>query len=417
MPLKIISVVQSRSGLIKVAAIREAIQTLNQLSDVGLVSHALVHIKEPISSDGCDIYFNDIDLPKPDVFLGVSSPAGPNTTTIQERFSEVLFKESPAVVMITGDSDSALDCALVTKRIGYERSRRGKGCIPALGVLQPGGSNVAQTASRQVNSVVLGLLADYLFTSEENATLSLLHKGVGRETMHFVGSFRIDTLLRHRTRAMQSTILSDLQLISGSRVRPFVLLALQHLSGAEGVSKLRRFRQALFEIARQMPMVLPASPAVLRCIHEASLEDYFVDHFVNGPEAWDARVRIRLIPQLGYLDFVKLMATAKIALTDSAGIQEQTAVLGVPSIVLTDVAAVLGTFDGTAKARRATDSERTLKAFYASTSSGADGGPLCSLPPPWDGRAAQRAIEILLKDFALGRVGAKPFGAMPLLAG
>jgi UDP-N-acetylglucosamine 2-epimerase (non-hydrolysing) len=410
MGLKIISVVETRAGLFKAAAICEAIQESNRLANYMLIEHILVHMGQTYSSRGCDLYFNDIDLPKPDLFLGVFTGASPleKTQRISERFSDVLSQEHPEVVIVTGDSDPVLDCALITKKIGY-RSTAGKGSVPALALVQAGPRNFARTASQEVNRVAVGLLADYLFISEEKASLNLLHEGVAREKLHLVGSVNIDTLLRHRARAMHSSIVSDLQLTSGSDIKPFVLLTLHHLSGAEGVAKLHRLRGALSEIAHQMPMVFPASPAALRCIHEANLDDYFVDHFLDEPEPWDARVRIRLIPRLGYLDFVKLMAAANIVLTDSEGVQEKTRVLGVPCIILADGSSRWATPAGMANRLVGTESKRILDAFYSEPEERASG----SMPRFSDGRAAQRVIEILLNDFAPGEQVAQSLEAVP----
>lgn len=400
MALKIISVVETREGLFKAAAICQAIEALNRLARHSPIKHILVHVGQANLSRRCEVYFNDIDLPKPDVFLGVSAATGPleKTATISERFSDVLLQERPQVVMVTGDSDSALDCALITKRIGYRGTYPGKSFVPALALVQTGLRTRERTASREVNRVLVGLLADYLFTSEENANLNLLHEGVGRSKMHLVGSLDIDTLLRQRERAMGSSILSDLQLSSGSDIKPFVLLTLQYLSGGEGVAKLYHLQEALSEIARHMPMIFPATPAALRCIYQANLDDYFVDYFLDGPEPWDTRVRIRLIPPLGYLDFLKLMETAKIVLTDSGAIEEQTKVLGVPCITLADGGSRPATFEKPANLLVGADSKHILDAFY----NAADGRSPCFVPQGADGRAAQRIIEILLDDFAPG---------------
>jgi UDP-N-acetylglucosamine 2-epimerase (non-hydrolysing) len=213
--------------------------------------------------------------------------------------------------------------------------------------------------------------------------------------MYFVGSVNIDTLLRYRARALGSSILADLQLNFGSEVRPFVLLTLQHLSGQEGAAKLRRLQKALSAIAQHVPTILPATASALRCIQDANLEDYFVDHFRDGPEPWDARVRIRLIPPLGYLDFVKLMGTARIVITDSTGVQEETRVLGVPCISVPDSGTVPEALEGLVKALRRSQSEAILAARYGAAKQSDPAG----VPTGWDGRAAQRLIQILLDDF------------------
>jgi UDP-N-acetylglucosamine 2-epimerase (non-hydrolysing) len=402
--MKIISVVETRTELFKAAAICEAIQAFKRLGQVAPVEHTLVHLGQANSSGGCDLYFNDIDLPKPDFFLGVPAAASllEKTGVISERFSHLLLQERPQAVMLIADSDLAVECALATKRMGYRGTRPGKAFVPALAVIKAGVRNFERSGSREVNRVIVSLLADYLFISEENAALNLCREGIARDRMHFVGSVNIDILRRHHGRAMGSSVLNDLNLTSGLETKPFVLLTLQHLSGAAGVAKLSRLQPALSKIAQHIPVVLPATPATLQCIHEADLDDYFVDHPLDGPEPWDARVRIRLIPQVGYLDFVKLMIAAKIALTDCPDIQEEISVLGVPFISLADGESGPAFLDVMTKALVASDLKQFLGIFYSLSRRGAS----CSLPRGNDGRAAQRIIQILWSDFGAGKLGA-----------
>ena len=397
MGFKIISVVESRLGLFKIAAVCEAIQELNHLAQHLPIKHILVHTGDAYHHRDCDLYFNDIDLPRPDFFLGATSGASSleKTAIISERFSDVLLQERPDVVMVIGHIDSALDSALVTKRIGYFGGRRGESFVPALAHLEAGLKSPNPASPLDVNRVVVDLLADYLFTSDEHANRNLLHDGIAREKMHFVGNVNVDMLLRHRARAMDSTILNDLQLINGSDVKPFVLFTVQDFSGAEGVVKLMHLQRALSEIAQQMPLVFPANPAALQCIHDANLEDYFVDHCVEGPEPWDARVRIRLIPPLGYIDFVRLMAAAQVVLTDSGCLQDESRVLGVPCITLADCNFRPVTLDGKEKLLGEPNSKRLLDSYYDRI-----GGAYPKQVPGCDGRAAHRIVEILLKDFA-----------------
>ena len=398
MALNIMSVVETREGLFKTAAICEAIEAFNRQACHSVIEHILVHVGQANLSRRCGVYFNDIELPKPDLFLGVSAAASPleKTATISERFADLLLQERPQVVMVTDDSDSALDCALITKSIGYRGTSREKAFVPALALLQAGHQALERTASRVVNRVVVGLLADYLFTSEESASVNFFHEDVAWKKIHRVGSLDIDTLVSQRARAMCSSILTDLQLTSGSDIKPFVLLTLQNLSGDRGVAKLYRLQGTFSEIARHMPMVFPATPAALRCISQASLDDYFVDHFLDGPEPWDARVRIRLIPPLGYLDFIKLMGSARVVLTDCRAIEEQATVLGVPCIALADGGPGWVTFEEPANVVVGSDSKHIPSTFYSAADKGLSP---CGSARGSDGRAAQRIIAILLEDF------------------
>jgi UDP-N-acetylglucosamine 2-epimerase (non-hydrolysing) len=397
--------------LIKATAIREAIAQFNRVSSHGTIEHILVHTGQAHDAGGVEQYFNDLELPKPDRFLDVGCPSPfEKTARIMERFAVMLLQERPAVVIVTGDGDSVLDCALVTKRIGSFGGGAGQRFVPALAHVEAGLRTFDRSAPQEVNTIVADLLSDYLFTTEESANRNLLQEGVPQSKIHFVGSVAIDTLLRQRPWRMDSSILNDLQLSDGSGTRPFALLTLQHLSDADDKVKLSQMLRAFSEIAQQMRVVFPARPAALKAIKVADMADYFVDHFLDGPESWDARVRIRLIPPLGYLDFVRLMSAAKVVLTDSSGVQEETRMLGVPCITMADHTSRRVTLEDGANVLAGTDPERIIGAFFKAVQ-----GNL-SLPEPprgWDGRAAHRIVSILWNDFAPAETRDNPPTIMP----
>jgi UDP-N-acetylglucosamine 2-epimerase (non-hydrolysing) len=294
----------------------------------------------------------------------------------------------------------ALDCALVAKRVRLHCEGEAQSLVPALAHIEAGQRSFDRTSPKEINCAIVDLLSDYLFTTEDSANRNLLQEGVSRDKIHFVGSVAIDTLLRHRARVADSSILSDLQLSNGSSTRPFALLSLQHLSDTAGKGKLLQLQRAFSQIAQHMPVIFPASPAVMKSIHEADLGDYFIDHFLDGPEPWDARVRIRLIPSLGYFDFVRLMTAAKVVLADSRGVREESGVLGVPCITLSDHNSRPVTLEGGAIVVAEIDPERIVDEFVSAIQK------TFSRPVPpwgWDGRAAERIVDILWNDLASGQ--------------
>ncbi len=397
MALKILSVVGSRPGLIKIYAFCEAIQRFNRTASHPKIQHLLIHTGQAHETGAFSRYFNDLDLPKPDIFLGVSSLTSPlqKSTAIMERFANIILQERPAVVLVAGDLDSALDCALVTKRIGYFGDSR-HALYPALAHVEAGFRSIDHETPREVNRIVVDLLSDYLFTSEESSNHNLLKESVPSERIHFVGSVIIDTLLRHRSQTRKSSILNDLQLVNGSRVKPFALVALPHMFGSGYTNRLPELQQVLSEIARQMPVIFPANPSTLKYVRDGEMAEYFIDYFLDGPEPWDARVRVRIIPPLGYLDFVRLMNAATVVLTDSTGVQEETRVLGVPCITLADHASRPVTLIDGANVLVGTDPRRILDAFFQLTQRRF---VRPEIPKKWDGRAAERIVKTLWKDF------------------
>jgi UDP-N-acetylglucosamine 2-epimerase (non-hydrolysing) len=154
--------------------------------------------------------------------------------------------------------------------------------------------------------------------------------------------------------------------------------------------------EAFLEISQRMPVIFPAHPRTLKRIQDEDLGDYFVDHFVQGPEPWDSRVRIRLVPPLGYLDFLRLMSEAKIVLTDSGGVQEETTILGVPCITLRDRTERPVTIEQGTNVLVGSNPERIITEFNRLHRSGQKSNPS---PRYWDGYAAKRIIKVLVDDF------------------
>jgi UDP-N-acetylglucosamine 2-epimerase (non-hydrolysing) len=154
--------------------------------------------------------------------------------------------------------------------------------------------------------------------------------------------------------------------------------------------------EAFLEISQRMPVIFPAHPRTLKRIQDEDLGDYFVDHFVQGPEPWDSRVRIRLVSPLGYLDFLHLMSEAKVVLTDSGGVQEETTILGVPCITLRDRTERPVTLEYGTNVLVGSNPKRILREFNGVFRRGEKLNPS---PRYWDGNAAKRIIKVLVDDF------------------
>src|SRR5215813_2459539 len=335
MALKILSVVGARPNFMKVAAIHDAIKEFNQLSSRQEIQLVLVHTGQHYDANMSDFFFNDLELPKPDLFLGVGSAShSEQTAKIMERFEGVLLNEKPRIVIVVGDVNSTLACALVTKKTWCSTGGGGESYIPSLAHVEAGLRSFDRTMPEEINRIVTDSVSDYLFTTEESANQNLLHEGIAAEHIFFVGNVMIDTLLRYRSKAQESTILQDLQLADEQGVKPYAILTLHRPTNVDDKQVFSAMLDAFLDISKRMPVIFPAHPRTLKRIQDENLGDYFVDHFVQDPEPWDSRVRIRLVPPLGYLDFLHLMSNAKVMLTDSGGIQEETTILGVPCITL-----------------------------------------------------------------------------------
>jgi UDP-N-acetylglucosamine 2-epimerase (non-hydrolysing) len=411
MSIKILSVVGARPNFMKIAAVCEAIREYNASSKPLLIDHVLVHTGQHYDTNMSDMFFNDLELPTPNLFLGVGSGSHSiQTAKIMEGFEKVLLAEKPDIVIVVGDVNSTVACALVTKKTCWI-TQTDRDFIPKLVHVEAGLRSFDRTMPEEVNRIVTDALSDVLFTTEESANENLKSEGVSEDKIHFVGNVMIDTLLRYRTKAKESTILKDLQLYDNEGLKPYAILTLHRPANVDNHGTLSKMLDAFLQISRDLPLVFPAHPRTLKQIQEADLGDYFVDHFMDRPEPWDSRVRIRLLPPLGYLDFLELMSLAQVVLTDSGGIQEETTILGVPCITLRDtterpVTLTLGT-----NVLVGSDCQKIIDAFSRVVNGQRETPPA---PHLWDGNAARRIIRTLVEEETRSAGLLLPSGADPI---
>ena len=398
MTLKILSVVGARPNFIKVAAICEAINELNALAAAKVVDHVLVHTGQHYDSNMSDSFFNDLELPRPDLCLDVGSAShSVQTARIMERFESVVLNERPHAVLVVGDVNSTVSCALVAKKTWCRGDHETRDFIPKLAHVEAGLRSSDRTMPEEINRIVTDSISDYLFTTEESANRNLLREGIPEERIFFVGNVMIDTLMRYRSKAQESTILQDLQLTDAGSVKPYALLTLHRPANVDDKRVFTRMLDAFLDISRRMPVIFPAHPRTLKRIQEDGLGDYFVDPLVQGREPWDSRVRIRAVPPLGYLDFLNLMSEAKVVLTDSGGIQEETTILGVPCMTLRENTERPATIAQGTNVLVGSNPEIIIREFNQVC---ANGRGAQRSPRYWDGKAAKRIIQILVNDFS-----------------
>ena len=386
----------------KIAALCEAINEFRREYGAQEIQHVLVHTGEHYDANMSDFFFNDLELPKPDIFLDVGSGSDSiQTARLMERFENVLLSEKPDIVIVVGDMNSTVACALVTKKTLCDAANGGQSFIPKLVHIEAGLRSFDRSMPEEINRIVTDAVSDFLFTTEESANRNLLAERVPEHKIFFVGNVMIDTLLRYRSKANESSILNDLQLSNGAAVKTYGILTLHRPANVDDLSVFSRMLDAFLDISKQMPLIFPAHPRTLKQIHAADLGDYFIDHFVESPEPWDSRVRIRLIPPLGYLDFLRLMSHARLVLTDSGGIQEETTILGVPCITLREsterpVTLEQGTnvLVGSSPEKIITEFNRIFQQEQERKNS----------PKYWDGNAAKRIVGVLAQQL-LGNTG------------
>lgn len=349
--IKIVLVAGARPNFMKVAAIIDAIDSHNA-SDAYGIEYRLVHTGQHYDAQMSQTFFTDLGIPKPDVDLGVgSSSHAQQTGDIMKRFESVVLEECPDIVMIVGDVNSTIACSLVASKIIYPNpTARLKLRRPRIAHVEAGLRSFDRDMPEEINRVLTDVVSDFLFTTEQSAEKNLRKEGIGKEKVYFVGNTMVDCLLKHKRKSEESTILECLGLSEErqgdrpkvppenrsrgaarkSSSRPYGVLTLHRPSNVDDPACFRQILEALTELAQSFPMVFPVHPRTMKRIQEYQFEPYFVSlvsHQVGAAGLYG-------LEPLGYLDFLRLTSQAKLVLTDSGGLQEETTILGVPCITL-----------------------------------------------------------------------------------
>jgi UDP-N-acetylglucosamine 2-epimerase (non-hydrolysing) len=337
----------------------------------------LVHTGQHYDRAMSNLFFEQLEIPRPDINLevGSASPAA-QLATIVQRFERVLLDERPALVIVVGDVTSTVASALAAVSLG----------IPVAHV-EAGLRSFDRTMPEEINRTLTDAMSDFLFTTERSATHNLLREGVDPSKIHFVGNVMIDTLLAHRRQADQSDVLRQL----GVAPRSYALVTLHRPSNVDDRLTLEGILTALRAISRDLPVIFPGHPRTRSRIDAFGLGQYVLPR--NGDRV---AAGINLYGPFGYLDFLKLMAEAKVVLTDSGGIQEETTVLGTPCVTLRENTERPVTIEQGTNRLAGTSPDQIVEACGAALNDRA--GPR-RIPELWDGHAAERIVRILADAF------------------
>jgi UDP-N-acetylglucosamine 2-epimerase (non-hydrolysing) len=310
------------------------------------------------------IFFDELKLPKPDVYLGVGSGShGEQTAKVMVEMEKVLMKERPQLLIVVGDVNSTMAGALVAVKLG----------VPIAHV-EAGLRSFDRTMPEEINRMVTDILADLLFTTEATAEQNLIAEGIGREKIHFVGNVMIDSLMFYRPMAERSNILDKL----GLKPNAYGLITLHRPSNVDDPATFEPILRALKELGSECPLVFPAHPRTRKVIEKGGIE-------VQGGE-------ITMIDPVGYLDFVKLMLHSRVVFTDSGGIQEETTVLGIPCLTIRENTERPITIEIGTNHLVGTNTGQILSEGREALRSGPSSG---KVPELWDGRAAERIVKVI----------------------
>lgn len=339
----------------------------------------LVHTGQHYDSQMSDAFFRDLGLPEPDYHLEVGSGThAEQTARVMLAFEPVLREERPDWVVVVGDVNSTLACALVASKLRDELGCR-------IAHVEAGLRSGDWRMPEEVNRVLTDRLADLLFTPSHDARPNLLAEGIPPERIVFVGNVMIDTLLGHLPAARRLDLPARLGLKRGA----YVVSTLHRPSNVDDSVTLRVVLEALAEVARELPVVLPLHPRTRRNIDAFGLTQ------VAGP--------LRLAEPLGYTEMLSLTDGAAAVLTDSGGLQEETTALGVQCVTLREqTERPITLTEGTNRmAPWPLTTAGVLDALHRSLATGRMGSDR-HRPDGWDGRTSERIVDALMRA---GRAG------------
>jgi len=358
--MKFMLVAGARPNFMKIAPVLEAFRPYRDAHEVRLV-HTGQHYDARMSGD----FFHDLGIPEPDVNLGVGSAShAEQTARVMVEFEQVCLRDKPDWVVVVGDVNSTMACAITAKKLGIRVAH-----------VEAGLRSRDMSMPEEINRLCTDAISDLLFTTDRGAGENLLREGVSPERIKFVGNTMIDTLLRHIGRAR------ELPLPAGLAGQRYAALTLHRPANVDCERTLAGIMQAIGDIANRIPIVFPVHPRTAGKLNGSARHP-----------------NLRVVEPMSYFAFLGMVAHSRMVLTDSGGIQEETTVLGIPCITLREnterpITCQMGT--NTLVGR---DPARIRAAAAA----------VLDAPPPsprqpelWDGRAADRIVELLLHEHSL----------------
>jgi UDP-N-acetylglucosamine 2-epimerase (non-hydrolysing) len=352
----------ARPNFMKIAPLMDAFEQQLCPPDSVLLVHTGQHYDPNMSGD----FFEELGIPAPDINLGVGSGThAQQTARIMIAFEEVCLRERPGWVIVVGDINSTLACAVTAKKLGIRVAH-----------VEAGLRSRDMTMPEEINRICTDAIADLLFTTDALAGENLRREGIAPEKIHLVGNTMIDTLYRHIERARR------LPLLNGLSPGGYAVLTLHRPSNVDCPASLSGIIDAVLDIASRIAVVFPVHPRTLSRLSEFGLLARL-----------EAHSNVRLVAPLSYLPFLGLVARSRFVLTDSGGIQEETTVLGIPCITMRGNTERPITCEIGTNVLVGADPNR----IRAAACDVLDGhGRPSAVPEKWDGKTAPRIVALLL---------------------
>lgn len=361
MQKRILNVVGARPNFMKIAPIQRVMRNSEKLKPL------LIHTGQHYDAAMSKIFFDDLGMPAPDIYLGVGSGShAAQTAQIMIELEQVMLAQRPDLVVVVGDVNSTLAASIVAAKLW----------IPVAHV-EAGLRSFDRTMPEEINRILTDTIAELLFVTEPSGVQNLIHEGIAADKIHFVGNVMIDSLSEHLKKAQQSPILEQLNISE----RGYSLITLHRPGNVDQAESLTKIFTAIETIQEKIKIIFPVHPRTRRMINDFGFEERI------------ARLsNLILLEPIGYLDFIKLMSHALFVLTDSGGIQEETTFLGIPCLTLREnterpVTVAVGT--------NKLVGMNPEKIIQESLEIMAHRGKQGQVPERWDGHAAERMVRII----------------------
>ena len=365
--MKIVHIAGARPNFMKLAPI------LRELENEPDFQSILLHTGQHYDANMSDVFFDDLKLPRPHINLGVGSGShAVQTAHIMERFESVALAEKPDLVLVVGDVNSTLACSLVAAKLN----------IPVAHV-EAGVRSFDRTMPEEINRLITDSLSELLFTPSRHASNNLLKQGIPENKIYFVGNIMVDSLINAMRIARDRRTWEQWGLEQGA----YAVLTLHRASNVDDHETLNDLMSIIAKVSQRLPVVFPIHPRTASRLVEAGL-----DALIQSSPG------LILCEPLGYLDFLCLVASARVVLTDSGGIQAETTILGIPCLTLRWNTEWPETIEQGTNRLVGTDQARILQAldeiFQIKLSQQLR-------PEGWDGKAASRIVKNIRHHFQL----------------
>jgi len=357
--MKIINVVGARPNFMKMAPLVRCLRERG-------IEQQLVHTGQHYDENMSKVFFEELEMPAPDIYLGVGSGShAEQTGKVMVEFEKVCLERRPDLVVVVGDVNSTLACSVVAA----------KQWIPVAHV-EAGLRSFDPRMPEEINRIVTDRLSEILLTHSPEAEENLRAEGVPAERIHLVGNIMIDSLVANLERSAASRVLEELSLEPGR----YAVVTLHRPSNVDDPDTLLRIMQALHEIALELPVIFSCHPRT--AVRLKSLQSY---------DALAGQGELHVLPPLGYLDFLHLSSHSRLVLTDSGGLQEETTYLGIPCVTIRENTERPITLTEGTNVLAGTDPVKIMKAARPAIDGHAAKG---RAPELWDGRTAPRIVDV-----------------------